>query len=272
MQGRPSRKRVPYISFSIERLLPFLGLIKSSGSIKKETLISRASQIFSRSKKTIQEFIISLKNLDLIEEEDGEISLTEISKELMLSSKEDFWESLRQELLKKEVVLSILDAISITSQEKKKVTSNEEYYHYLSKTLLTKYSFASASPRDLDRFITLFRKIKILDLDPLTNEYFLVRKHDIEEKALETILTQKYVTLKNEMIRRTGTSWVPIDRLRSEICRGEGIETEAVNRLLKKMVARRGFQFAEASAARREVRKGGIEKKGKIYYYLKLTE
>ena len=267
---KPSPKKVPYISFSVDRLPALLELIKSSGPMEKDALIRQASESFSRSRKTIQEFVISLKNLGLVKEENGKISLTESSSRMMMNNRKDFWEILRQELLENVIVSNILDAIFLMSEEEKKVTSNEEYYHSLSRVLQNRFSFSSAPPRELDRFITLFRRIKILDYDPYSDEYFLVRKNSMDDKSLETLLIQEYKEIKKEMEKRTGTSWVPIDQLRSKICMGEGIETEVVNRFLKGIWDKNRFQFAEASASRKEVRKGGIEKNGKIYFYVKI--
>lgn len=264
----PSGKRVPYISFSVERLPAILELIKSSEPTKKEELFCEASKKFSRSRKTIQEFVISLKNLGLVKEEVGKLSLTEGSSRMM-NNKKDFWKILSEELLKSVIVSNILDAVSLISEEEVKVTSTDEYYHRLSKVLKTKFSFSSASPRELDRFITLFRKMKILDYDPFSDEYFLVRKSSVDERSLETLLMRKYEEIRNEMFKRTGTSWVPIDQLRSGICKDEGIAKDAVDEFLHRVLEKNGFQFAEASASREEVRKGGIEKNGKIYFYVK---
>jgi len=240
--------------------------------MEKNTLLDEASKTFRRSRKTIQEFVISLKNLGLIKEENGEISLTENSLRMMMNNGRNFWEIFKQELLKNAVVSNILDAIFSMSREEEKVTSNEEYYHSLSRILQNKFSFSSASPRELDRFITLFRRMKILDYDAFSDEYFLIRRNVISEKSLEKLLMQKYEEIRNEMIKRTGTYWVPIDQLRSRICMDEGIETDVVNRFLKMLFEKDEFQFAEASASRREVRKGGIERNGKIYFYIKKRE
>lgn len=265
-----SRKQVPYISFSVQRLPALLKMIKSLEPIEKGVLINEASRRFSKSRKTIQEFIISLKNLMLVEERDGKILLTKSSSSMILNDEKQFWGILRQELLSNATVLNILDAISLMSKEEKRVTSSEEYYQDLSRILQTEFSFTSASPRELDRFITLFRRMKILDYDPYSNGYFLVRKNIVDERCLETILVEKYQEIRNEMTRRTGTSWIPINQLRSKVCISEGIATEAFDRLIKRIWDENGYEFAEASASRKEVRKGGIEKNGKIYFYIKM--
>jgi len=207
----------------------------------------------------------------LVQESNGKISLTETGQNILTSKGGEIWEALRKELLKDEIIIEILQSIKDMSKEDINVRSSEDYYHRLSEVLREKYNFKSASPRALDRFITLFRKVKALDYDPFSNEYFIVRKHHISKDFLETILLEKYEQIKGEMIKKTGTSWVPVDLLRSRICREEGIETSVVNEFFKNAIERDDFQFAEASASRNEVRKGGIKKDDKIYFYVKIV-
>jgi len=271
MPNKKHSKKVPYISFSVDKLPMFLSLVSKKEVMRKDDLILEVSEKFSRSRKTIQEFIISLKNLGLLREENRKISLTESSRRIISKDREDFWPTLREEMLHHKLILEILYAIDFMSRQKIKVKSNEEYYNALSKVLQTKYGFDFASPRELDRFITLFRKLKILDYDPFLDKYFIVRIHDIDHKSLEKIVIKKYEEISNKMKTKTGTFWVPVDQLRSGITEERGIDAEVLDKFFKKAIGGYKFQFAEASASRREVRKGGIKKNGKIYYYMKIT-
>lgn len=267
-----NEKKVPYISFSVERLPDFLDLILKLEPIEKKDLLLKTSLKFKRSKKTMEEFILSLKNLNLIIQKNNLISTSELSKKMVSISKENFWELLRENILRDKNISSILDAIIDITKQRIKVKSNENYYNQLSNILKDKYGFTFASARMLDRFITLFRKTNILNYDPFCNEYFLVSKHSISDDELFKIVKREYNKIKNILEKKTGTDWVPIDQLNSQVCRKEGIEMKLFNEFMKRALKKGKLQFAEASASRNKVRERGIEKNGSIYFYVKIPK
>ena len=263
---------MPYISFSIDRLPNFLDLILELEPIQKKELVSKASIKFNRSKKTMKEFITSLKNLSLIVQKNNKISTSELSKKMLASAKNDFWKLLRERLQGNNCIASILDAIKDMAGQRVKVKSNKNYYYQLSAMLRKNFGFFYASPRRLDRFITLFRKTRILDYDPFLDEYFLVSKYSVPNDTLHRIIKREYEKLKSMLEKKTGTTWVPIDQLCSQVCRREGIEVKAFNSFMKSALEKGELQFAQASASRVEVRKRGIEKEGTIYFYVKIPK
>jgi len=272
VKGLNIKKRVPYISFSTNRLRNFLDLILELEPIPKEDLVSKASIKFNRSKKTMKEFVLSLENLGLIVQKNRDIFTSDLSKKMLTSSRKAFWNLLRENLQNDDRIISILEAIQEMSSKGVKVKSNENYYKQLSTTLQANFGFSYASPRGLDRFITLFRKMHLLDHDPFLDEYFLVSKYSVSDDALRRITKREYEKLKDILKKKTGTTWVPIDQLASQACRKEGIEVKTFNSFLRRALEKGEFQFAQASGSRVEVRERGIEKGGTIYYYVKIPE
>ncbi len=191
---------------------------------------------------------------------------------MLANDKKDFWKLLRENLQNDDRTISILEAIQELSRNEVKVKSNENYYHQLSNTLKTNFNFSYASPRNLDRFITLFRKTHLLDYDPFLDRYFLVSKYSVPDKTLRRMIEREYKKLKSELEKKTGTTWVPIDNLGSQICWREGIELKEFRSFMKRALEKGEFQFAQASGSRVEVRRGGIEKGGIMYFYVKILE
>lgn len=263
---------MPYVSFSINRLPDFLDLISELEPVQRKELTSKVSIKFDRSEKTIEEFITSLKNLRLIVQKDNKIYTSELSKEMLSSDKKDFWKHLRESLLDNNRIRNILEAIENMSRQKVKVKSSENYYAQLSTTLRVKFGFSHASPRRLSRFITLFKKTHILDYDPFLDEYFLISKRSVSDDTLRRITKREYKQLKSVLEKKTGTTWVPIHQLCSRVCQREGIEVNAFYSFMRRALDKGEFQYAQASASRVEVRKGGIEKGGTIYFYVKIPE
>lgn len=272
MKRLSNKKRVPYISFSIDRLPEFLDLILELEPVQKKDLVSKASIKFNRSKKTMKEFITSLRNLGLIIQKNSNIFTSELSKEMLADGKKDFWKLLRENLQNDDRIVSILEAIRQMSSKGMKVKSNENYYNQLSTTLQANFEFSYASPRRLSRFITLFRRMSMLDHDPFLDEYFLVSKYSVSDDTLRRIIKSEYDKLKSMLEKKTGTTWVPIDQLCSQACRKHGIEVEMFNSFMRRALEKGEFQFAQASASRVEVRKRGIEKGGTIYFYVKIPD
>ena len=256
---KPKNKQIPYISFPVKEIFNILGLINQKEPIDKSDLINKIALKIKRKEKTSQEIIISLRNLGLIKMAQKKVELTDRAKNI-----EDV-PTFKKFILNKKYVKDMIKSIHILEERKVFNQSTEDYFSSLLNVLEEKFNYKKVALRVIDRFITLFRFLKIIDYDNFMDRYYIVNDNISKGRFKKEIKNVYKGLLSNK------TTWVRIPQLRSNVISNIKISRDKFKKLFIDLLdSNKNFEVASASIVRDEVKKFGLKKDKKIYFYLKI--